>query len=72
MDDRNSFFAQAVRFLVAFVADDDDGGVGPVESTTSFIERVARFVVDAPRHGSAVVGAVAGVLADVRIARDAG
>jgi hypothetical protein len=73
VDDRNSFFAHAVTFLVAFVGDDDDGDeVVPTECMAPFIERIARFVADAPACRSAVVDAVAGVLADARLARDAG
>jgi hypothetical protein len=72
VDDRNSFFAHAVTFLVAFVGDGDDDEVVTGECTAPFIERVARFVADAPGCGSAVVDAVAAVLADARLARDAG
>lgn len=71
MNDRDSFFSNALTFLVTFIGDDDEV-VAPGAPSMPFIERVARFVVRAPDHGHAVVGAVAGVLADARLARDAG
>jgi hypothetical protein len=75
MDDRDSFFAHAVRFLVAFVGDDGETqeGCGRGDASFGFVGRVARFVRRSPPcHGAAVVGAVADVLADARLAPDPG